>query len=490
MNALPGCRRPAASILVLFFAALAFPAFSAPGSMSLNPVWARSAGSSAGWSVFSGGAADPAGNVYAAGSIRGGGSFDFGGGISLSGSPDYETAVIVKYDAAGKTLWARSVKGGESRFSSVVLCASGAVCAAGSAAGLALIVQYGPEGNELWEYCGDAEAQESAYNAVTVDGKGSVYAAGFAVRKIAIRRGYIEDSEPPRWEVEEERIVTEGLVAKYSEQGSLQWSRGTFEHGNQPDEAAEEDWEPIVFLAAAADQSENGFGRVYVGGTMSGSFAVTYAADGRLQQGIGWFEQDPKAGYKRVPSRCTGLSNVPYGYLLASGSFEGAAQHAFEERGPAVKGTAATNALVAGCDLVWPEWARTTVSGSGKSEYTSVVFSAGFFIAAGYAAGAKPVVFGDKAQAQGSSQGRNAVIVQYGYEGRAQAARSVSAGSVESEFKGLAACYIDEAPFLYAVGAMTGKGRLTFGTGVSADGKSAKSTAIIVKYALKDLTEY
>jgi len=156
-----------------------------------------------------------------------------------------------------------------------------------------------------------------------------------------------------------------------------------------------------------------------------------------------------------------------------------------------VQGTAAANPLIAECDMVWPEWARTMLSGSGKSEYKSVVFIWPGLIAAGYMAGIEPFAFGADVRTTGSSPGRNAVIVQYSRDGVAQAARSVSTGSLESEFNGLAAEQGGADPIhVFALGAMTGQGQLSFGPGASAQGSSPKSSALIVKYTLQDLTEY
>jgi hypothetical protein len=491
MNKPLGRHRASALSIAIFFAALAPQAFPAPKAASLEPAWARSVVSSAGWSVFAGGAVDKSGKLYAAGWIGGGGDFDFGNGIRLTGSPYYEQALLVKYDAAGKALWARCVKDVESRYTSVAVSASGKICAAGSAAGSALVVQYGADGNELWENSGDAEARSSAFNAVTIDEKGFVYAAGYAEWALMLRSGYIEDSDPARYNVEKEFRFTEGLLAKYDEHGSPQWVSGTFEHKDQLEEADEEDLEPIVFYAVAAVASIEDV--AYVGGTIANSFAVRYFQKGRCQQGIGCFEQEEALAGRRVASRCASLAIVgPDPVLLfAAGSFEGAARHAFEERGPAVKGTAAVNPLIAECDMVWPEWAQTMASGSGKSEYKSLVFAGLGLVAAGYITGVEPFAFGVDLRAIGFSPAKNAVIVQYSRDGAAQAARSVASGRIESEFNGLAMeSWGADTLHVYALGAMTGKGPLAFGPGASVEGKSPKSSALIVKYALKDLTIY
>ena len=93
--------------------------------------WARSTRSATLDSSLSGLAVDQLGAVYAAGTFSGAGPFDFGNGVKVgSTSPTTEFhALLLKYDASGKALWARTESGGgsDSEFDAVALGRSGPV---------------------------------------------------------------------------------------------------------------------------------------------------------------------------------------------------------------------------------------------------------------------------------------------------------------------------------------------------------------------------
>jgi hypothetical protein len=89
-------------------------------------------------------AADGAGNVYAAGSQQGTGVFDYGNGVSAQGPNSYYTVVLVKYNSAGVTQWAKTIVtgSGDSAFNAVAADGAGNVYAAGSQQG-AGVFDYG-----------------------------------------------------------------------------------------------------------------------------------------------------------------------------------------------------------------------------------------------------------------------------------------------------------------------------------------------------------
>jgi hypothetical protein len=168
--------------------------------------WARGVSSGAG-SLFESVEAAADGSICASGKINIPTSFDPAGAILASGSAENgggSDAVIVKYDASGTAIWARSaVSGtGQSHFLSIDSDAAGNVYAAGylmgegdcgfNASGTVsvtgpspysniLLVKYGPSGDALFAKTFEewSAPGESAINSVRVDGEGSVYVAGY-----------------------------------------------------------------------------------------------------------------------------------------------------------------------------------------------------------------------------------------------------------------------------------------------------------------------
>lgn len=72
--------------------------------------WAKSITGGGDRSNFNGVSVDDTG-VYAVGSIFGAGTFDFGNGVTVAGTTAGENLIIVKYDLAGNTKWAKTVTG-------------------------------------------------------------------------------------------------------------------------------------------------------------------------------------------------------------------------------------------------------------------------------------------------------------------------------------------------------------------------------------------
>jgi hypothetical protein len=160
--------------------------------------WAKSAtGTSSSW--FYAVAVDGAGNVYAAGEQTGVGPYDYGDGVitATGGYSGGSNAVLVKYNTAGTTLWAKTVVTGPnaSTFNAVVVVGGGNVYAAGRQEGTGpfdygsgtvagpfssnnvVLVKYNASGNAQWAKTVTAGSGSSMFNAVTLDGS-AVYAAG------------------------------------------------------------------------------------------------------------------------------------------------------------------------------------------------------------------------------------------------------------------------------------------------------------------------
>lgn len=163
-------------------------------------LWARTAQSGSVDSTYSGVTVDDNGAIYAVGYLKGTAPLDLGNGITVSGSSQDATMVMVKYTAEGTVLWARTATTapGYSVLNSVAASPLGGIIAAGvfsgagsldvgngviltgaSAVAHGLVVQYDREGNASWARTEATGTGSSNFASVAVDGTGQVYCAGY-----------------------------------------------------------------------------------------------------------------------------------------------------------------------------------------------------------------------------------------------------------------------------------------------------------------------
>ncbi len=150
-------------------------------------------------SGFSAVAVDTFGNVYAAGSQSGTGTCTYGPGVTATGTYVASNVVLVKYNASGTALWARTVSSGPSAsaFSGVAIDASGNSYVAGYQQGTGtytygpgvtatgtyinnniILAKYDTTGSAVWARSIGSGQDNSAFLSVAIDGSGNVYAAG------------------------------------------------------------------------------------------------------------------------------------------------------------------------------------------------------------------------------------------------------------------------------------------------------------------------
>ncbi len=162
--------------------------------------WARTTGAGApGPSTFSGDCVDSAGDIYAVGWVTGPGTFDFGSGQTFNVTVSGHNAVLVKYNASGTTLWARSSTGGSaaSEFAGVAIdkngnvlvsgqftgpgnCQFGSQTVSGSVSGTnALMVKYDANGNAMSAATVTSALAPSQFYGVAADSAGHPHAVGF-----------------------------------------------------------------------------------------------------------------------------------------------------------------------------------------------------------------------------------------------------------------------------------------------------------------------
>ena len=167
-------------------------------------LWARSASAGDERSVFYGICMDSSGNVYAVGEQGGITQNSYGDGVSVSGGDEWDVSIlIVKYDADGNALWARSTEstpntGGGSGFFAVSVDSQDNVYAAGyrnSSASVLnhqylhqgndfLLVKYSTAGTAQWELS-ESEALAdslmspgSEFDDIQIDSSDNIYVVG------------------------------------------------------------------------------------------------------------------------------------------------------------------------------------------------------------------------------------------------------------------------------------------------------------------------
>jgi hypothetical protein len=201
--------------------------------------WARTLAGTSDFAGFSGVAVDGAGNIYAAGYVGGTATYDLGSGVSATGTAD-TNVLLVKYDSAGNTIWAKTLTAGTpgAYFDAVAVDGLGNIYAAGYTSGAAtyefgsgvtatgtaaantLLVKYDSAGNAVWARTLTSGADGAYFlgGSVAADSSGNVYAAGEIVGTGSYGFG--------------NGIVASGsstghnsLLVKYDSSGSALWAR-------------------------------------------------------------------------------------------------------------------------------------------------------------------------------------------------------------------------------------------------------------------------
>jgi hypothetical protein len=228
-------------------------------------------------------ATDSSGNVFVAGS-------------SHDGSDT--TGTVVKYDADGNQLWAKT-ESCMSGVTHVTTDSSGGVYVTGTAKRLAgattpfVTAKYDTDGNLVWEACGDAGASVDYGSCwpsdIAVDEAGSVYVTGSAM---------VIDSDAPNFDIMTVKCDSSGhqlWAARYDSHSSdddygyalaLDNDSGIYVHGNVPDGCTtikyDNDGNPLWAVArvgswARDDIAIDSSGNAYVA-TYSG--VIKYDSDG------------------------------------------------------------------------------------------------------------------------------------------------------------------------------------------------------------------
>jgi hypothetical protein len=394
----------------------------------VRTIWARTVSAGSNNSQFNAVAVDASGNVYAAGSQGGTGAYTYGSGVSATGAYSYDNVVLVKYDSGGTAQWARTVSAGSS---------------------------------------------ESRFNAVAVDASGNVYAAGYQSGTGAFTYGSgVSATGTANYQY---NVV----LVKYDSGGTAQWARTVSAGSNQSQ-----------FNAVTVDAS----GNVYAAGSQYDTGAFTYgsgvSATGAYSSSnvvLVKYDSGGTAQWARTVnvgsnfSRFNAVAVDASGNVYAAGYQYGAGAFTYGTGVSATGTYSSYNVVLVKYDSGGTaQWARTVSAGNSSSSFNSVAADAsGGVYAAGYQSGTGAFTYGTGVSATGTYSSENVVLVKYNSSGTAQWARTVSAGSNESQFNAVA---VDASRNVYAAGYQNGTDAYTYGSGVSATGPYIYNNVVLVKY--------
>ena len=86
------------------------------------------------------------GSVYAAGYIYSTGTYNFGNNVTAKGPSTSTNIVLLKYNSSGVAQWAQTMSTGSGAFNSVTVDSDGYVYASGSSNGNSILVKYNSSG--------------------------------------------------------------------------------------------------------------------------------------------------------------------------------------------------------------------------------------------------------------------------------------------------------------------------------------------------------
>ncbi len=391
-----------------------------------SAIWAKSVESGAGSSGFLSIASDALGNVYAIGYQSETGVYTYGADVNLTGSFDGENAVLVKYDANGKAIWARSVVNGPnvSRFEDVDVDSSGNVYVVGSLSGSevfnfgsgisitcpspgsynAFIIKYNSNGDPIWVRTPSVAPNLSFFTGVKVGLTGDIIVCGSQTGSEIFTYG--------------DEVTAKGtnpggsnaLLVKYNSMGEAQWARSVTSGSAS-----------TSFRRISIDS----LGNIFTVGGQSTNHAAEFG---------------------------TGISTTaPY----------------------------SSSALIVKYDLSGTAlWAKTPEIGPNYSSFVNVTNdNSGNVYAVGSQNGRNIFAYGSGVSASGSHSGSNSILVKYDTNGLAQFAKSVSGSGYSTSFNSVA---VDSFGNIFTAGRQGNS--CTYGAGVVATGTAFQTNNSFVKY--------
>lgn len=499
---------PTVKFCSLFLCTIAF--FACKGSASISSettargtsvaVWARSTTSAAGASNFQAIARDSSGNLYVVGYQTGNATFSYGGSASAAGAYNGMNAVIVKYDANGNPVWARSTTtaSNKSSFNAIAIDSSDNVYAVGSQYGStvvnysasisatganassdnAVIVKYDNNGNATWARVATVAPSQSFFQGVGTDAAGNVFAVGYQTGTSAYTYAAGVSVAGTT------NLGGNALLVKYDTNGTALFARSTTSGSKQS-----------IYNSVALDSG----GNVYAVGTQTGNTTYNYSASvtatgaytgGGLESNVVLVKYDNSGTALWARSTLSGSTYSSFstvavdsgGNAYCTGFQTTNATFTYSGSVSATAATAGdTNALLVKYDSAGTAlWARTTTSATYATSFSGVAFSSnGQVFAIANSGHSGSIGFGN-GQTVTSTVSAFPAIIKYDSGGTPQQAFTIASAS---SYTALSRALLDASGNLYVVGYQDGSGAVDYGGASVAGAYAGGMNAAIVKFS-------
>jgi len=417
------------------------PGVSSAGSTSVNialvkydssgiATWAKTVTGGSGNSTYNAIALDSSGNVYAAGFQTGGTTFTYGPGITATGAYSSGTnALVVKYDSSGNALWARTtttssinttflgiavdstgnvyVVGTQNQSGSVSYAAGVSVAGSNTIGVNAIIVKYNNNGDAQWARASTNGGYDSAFSAISVDGSGNPYAAGYQSSGNAF-------TYPPAIVATGSSTLENVVLVKYNSAGDAQWAKTTTAGSNV-----------TRYTGIAIDSSTNIYATGYTTTTSSASFATGVSVSGQYTGNNALLVKYDSSGTAQWAKSVTVGTNITEftsitidstGFLYAAGRQVGTGSFSYDSGISATGPFAGDNiTIVKYSNAGAAQWAKSTVSGSVSSSFNGVAVGGANLFGVGVQFGNASLTYASGISLAGAvASVNNSMIIRYG----------------------------------------------------------------------------
>ena len=263
-------------------------------AQSPNWVWAKSSAGSSD-DVAKSVDADANGNVFAVGYFASS-SIAFGSNILTNTGSGTNDMFIAKYDAAGNVLWAKSAGGSNEDYavsisidnsgnayvaghfkSSSITFGSNTLTNSGPPYGDFFLVKYDASGNALWARSASGSTSSDAINAVFADNSGNIFATGhFQSASITFGSTTLTNTASPNQDI---------FVVKYGTSGNVVWAKSIGGSDNDVGSSVATDANGNLFASGYFASSSIAFGSNTLTNASSGTndmFIAKYDTSGNV----------------------------------------------------------------------------------------------------------------------------------------------------------------------------------------------------------------
>jgi hypothetical protein len=323
-----------------------------------------------------------------------------------------------------------------------------------------IIVKYSSGGTPLAQTAPESGSSWAPFYDIGIDSQGNVYVSGMKYGAVDYGNGVVTDNSS----------VDTAVLVKYNSTLTAQWVKAAGGNGTH------------CFFGLTVDASDN----IYTGGYHNGS-SIDFGNGVSLDSGynaiiVKWDSNGNALWAKKASGSQSGFGKVTAygGAVYATGDQNGTGSYNYD--GASIAGSASKNPVLVKYDASSGAvlWAKTAASGGADGTFGNRVAAdeTGVCVT-GYQTGTNAFNYGNSVTATGASSGNNAVLVKYNAVGDAQYTHTVSVGTSDSEFKGVAM----RGDSLYLAGHQKGTGAYTYVTGSGAlTGGSTDVNAVVMRY--------